>query len=129
MAFVALRWLTPLLLCAAAPAEEALEKVRIQVLDTSGAAIGGARVSLACAGAGTQMEDYSNNVGIVMFPVRSTTCDATVSADKFESTVTPVDLSGRLESLEIQLQPLQSRTEIVVAAGPGAIETTRTTAA
>lgn len=129
MTYVALRWLTPLLLCTTAPAEEVREEVRIHVLDTSGAAIPGAKVSLRCAGLDAKLEGYSDSFGSAIFSVLSKACTATVSAAKFETTVTPVDLSRLLPSVEIELQPLAAKTEIVVAAGPGAIETTRTIAA
>ena len=117
---MALRWLASLLLWTAASGEEALEKLQIRVLDTSGAIIAGANVSLKCRGITTQLQTPSDALGMATFTVPPTTCTAVVSAEKFETDISELHVNRNLTSIDVQLRPLGSKTEIVVAAGPGA---------
>ena len=128
MCLVALRWLASLLLWTAASGEEALERLQIRVLDTSGAIIAGANVRLRCSGTATPFEASSDAFGVATFTISSAVCTAAVTADKFETQVSELEVHRTVTSVDIHLKPLGSRTEIVVAAGPGAIETTQTTA-
>src|SRR4051794_36651474 len=127
---MALRWLASLLLCTGASAEEVLEKVQIRILDVSGGTISGAKVSLACKGATPTFEAYSDAEGLVTFSMSPPVgCTVTARADKFQPHTQYLEIRRELAPIEIGLSPMQSKTEIVVAAGPGAIETTQTIAA
>src|SRR3954453_21175921 len=127
---MALRWLESLLLCTAGSTEELLDKVQVTVLDTSGATIAHARVSLACKGDENKRDGYSDGEGLATFlRLPSASCTATVVADKFETHVEHLELKRDLTAIAIQLEPLRSKTEVVVAAGPGAIEAAPTVAA
>src|SRR5438093_1297830 len=128
---IPLRWMASLLLCNFASSEEGLEKLPIRVLDVSGGTVAGARVRLACdSGVKTQYEAYSDSEGVAVFTLSPPiTCTATVQADKFGVHAQQLELKKNATPAEIRLYPLQAKTEIVVAAGPGAVETTSIAAA
>lgn len=129
MLVVALRWLASLLLWTAASGEEAVEKLQIRVLDSSGAIIAGAKVSLKCSSTATPLLAASDAFGIATFTISPAICTAAVAAEKFETHVSALDVNRNPTAVDIQLKPLGSKTEIVVAAGPGAIDTSQTVAA
>ncbi|MFL6450852.1 MAG: carboxypeptidase regulatory-like domain-containing protein [Bryobacteraceae bacterium] len=127
---ILLGWTAPLLMCTCECAEPVDEKLQLRILDSSGAAVSGASVSLVCSGAETQLDTYSDETGLATLPpLPPSICTATVSAERFEPHVERLEVKPHLTPLEIQLRPRPSRTEIVVASGPGAIETSPTVAA